>query len=205
MGAAVADFVTDLGEGGNEEPQPAIAVLKGEVKKAAFELSIFKEFAKAALLSADAPENGRPEDRRPDIRCKIDGQEYWFELGRITDEILAEQINRVRPKNPRPFAFGQEEPFEKIMKQKAGRTYQTDGHPVDLVLHFDHQPPDRTTIQRYIAQHAGAFDELTKRFSRVWIYDGWSKSVLWRSDERIRGLMQSQTSSHPTCVILGSR
>jgi hypothetical protein len=177
VGPAVAEFVSDVGR--KEEPRAAMAILRGEAKKAAFELSVFNEFAKAALLSADAPENGGRGF--PDVRCKIDGQEYWFELGRITDEILAEQINRVWPKNPRPFTFGQEEPFERIMKQKATKTYQTNGRPVDLVLHFDHQPPDRKAIQRHVAQHAGTLDELAKRFSRVWIYDGWSKSVLWRS------------------------
>jgi hypothetical protein len=177
VGPVVAEIVSDLGE--KEEPQAAMAVLRGEAKKAAFELSVFIEFAKVAPLAADAPENGGRG--RPDIRCRIDGREYWFELGRIADEILAEQINRMWPKNPRPFQFEQEEPFERIMKQKAVKTYQTDGHPVDLVLHFDHQPPDRTAIQRHVAQHAGTLDELTKRFSRVWVYDGWSKSMLRRS------------------------
>jgi hypothetical protein len=175
VGPAVAEFVSDDGE--KEDPQAPMAVLRGDAKKAAFELSVFVEFAKAAALVVNGPENGGRSC--PDIQCKIDGQAYWFELGRITDETLAR--HGVRPQNPRPFKVGQKEPLERIMKQKAGKTYQTVGRPVDLVLHFDHQPPDRTAIQRHIAQQTDTLDALRKRFARVWIYDGWSKSVLWRS------------------------
>lgn len=177
MGPAVAEFVSD--DGAKGEPKTPMAVLRGDAKKAAFELSAFVEFAKAAALVVDGPENG--EQGCPDIKCKIDGQEYWFELGRITDETLARQINGVWPQNPQPFKFGQKEPLEGIMKRKAGKTYQTAGRPVDLVLHFDHQPADRKAIERHVAQHAGSLDKLLERFSRVWIYDGWSRSVLWRS------------------------
>jgi len=177
VGLAVTEFVSD--DGKKAEPWQPVAALRVDAKKTAFELSVFVEFATAAALVVDRPENGRVGC--PDIRCKIVDQEYWFELGRITDETLARQINGVWPQDPQPFQFGQKEPLERIMKQKAGKKYQTGGHPVDLVLHFDQQPPDRTAIERHVAQYAGLLDKLLERFSRVWIYDGWSKSVLWRS------------------------
>jgi len=178
VGAIVAEFVRDLEL--REAPVESLAALSGDAKKEAEELSVFREFTKAAALSAEAPENARPP--HPDIRCKIDGNDYWFELGRITDTNLAKEISGGWKNGPKPFSFLQEEPFARIIKQKAEKTYQTEGRPVDLVLYFDQQPPDRIALQRHLRKHADALGGLTRTgpFSRVWIYDGWSKTVLWR-------------------------
>lgn len=177
----MAEFVLDLEL--QEAPVESMAALSGDAKKEADELSVFREFTKAAALTAEAPDNAKPP--RPDIRCKIEGKDYWFELGRITDTNLAKEISGGWKNRPKPFSILQEEPFERIMKQKAKKTYQTDGRPVDLVLHFDQQPPDRAAIQRHLQSHADMLSDLTRTgpFSRVWIYDGWSKSVLWRSGD----------------------
>ncbi len=177
----IAESVVDIDD--EEQPEPPGIVLAGDAKKEAAELAVFKEFAAAPGLLVESPENARPP--HPDIRCMIDGQPYWFELGRITDSLLAEQISMKPPYDPEPFSFGQEEPFVRIVEKKAKARYETNGRDVDLVLHFDQQPPDRTALSRHLQKHAAALDKLQKHgpFSRIWIYDGWSKSVLWQSAE----------------------
>jgi hypothetical protein len=179
VGPMVAEDVADADD--PEEPQLSTRGLTRVAEKEAFELSVFNEFAKAAHLPVNSPENSKPP--RPDIRCLIDGDEHWFELGRITDTKLAKTISVEWPKDPKPFSFAQKEPFVRIIKKKAKAQYQTDGRPLDLVLHFDQQPPDRAALDRHLQEHAAALNDLKQRgpFSRIWIYDGWSKSVLWKS------------------------
>jgi hypothetical protein len=175
----VAAFVAAVEE--KRDPPARQRVLRGDAKKQAFELSVFDDFAEAAPFPVESRSNGA--QGYPDILCRIDGTEYWFELGRITDEILTKLVNSLWPGNPKPFRFGQEEPLERIIKKKAKKKYKTDGRPVDLVLHFNQQPPDTAALQQYAKTHIDALADLTRSgpFSRVWIYDGWSKSVLWRS------------------------
>lgn len=178
VGSVVAEHVADVDE---VEVPPVASVVElagdGESK----ELSVFIEFANAAHLSVESPENARPN--RPDIHCRIDGEEYWFELGRISDTSFARRLKSNWPGDSTPFSFAQEEPFVRIVKQKATKRYDTNGRPVDLVLHFDHQPPDTAALQRYVQKHAAALEHLRQGgpFSRVWIYDEWSKRILWQS------------------------
>jgi hypothetical protein len=155
--------------------------LKGDAKKEAFELSTFREFAEAAHLPVDWSENARPP--LPDIRSQIDGEEYWFELGRITDTKLAKAISIGWPEDPRPFSVAQKEPLLRILEKKAVAQYQTNGRPVDLVLHYDQQPPDGIALARHIDEHAIALGAMLQRgpFTRIWIYDKWSRSVRWRN------------------------
>ena len=155
--------------------------MTGDARKATFELSTFIEFAKAAQLSIESPENASPP--HPDIRCEIDGDEYWFELGRITDSNLAKAINIEWPKNPAPFSFAQREPLLRIIEKKAVTHYKTHDRPIDLILHFDQQPPDQAALTRHLEELAENLDALRQPgpFARVWIYDQWSKSILWRS------------------------
>ncbi len=180
VGGVVDTFVADVAEV-VQQSQPTALQLSGAAKKEAFELSVFIEFATAAHLAVESPENAQPP--RPDIRCRIQGEECWFELGRITDTNLARTISGEWPKAPKPFSFAQEEPFVRIIEKKAASQYQTDGHPLDLVLHFDQQPPDRAALTRHLQENAAALNDLKQRgpFSCIWIYDGWSRSVLWKS------------------------
>jgi hypothetical protein len=178
----VAEFVADVDQA-QEQPQPPVVQFTGDAKKEAFELSTFNEFASAAGLLVDSAENAKQP--QPDIRCRIDGEERWFELGRITDTHLAETISLSWPKDPTPFSFAQKEPLLRIIEKKAAAHYETNNRPVDLMLYFDHQPPDRTALRRHLEEHAAAVKNCKQggRFARIWIYDRWSKSVLWKSDD----------------------
>lgn len=181
VGSIVAEYVADLNE--TEEVPHTQPVLTGNDKREAFELSTFYEFAIAAGLAVESADNAKP--RYPDIRCLIGGEEYWFELGQIIDATLARAIHTDWPKDPTSFSFEQKEPFLRMIEKKAAAQYETNGRPVDFVLHFE-QPPDRTALKRHFQEHAIALNDLMLRgpFSRIWIYDGFSKSVLWKSFQK---------------------
>ena len=168
----------DVVEGQAQTTEPATT---SAVAKAAIELSVFVEFARAANLTVESPESA--DAPYPDIHCRINDQEYWFELGRITDTKLARILSNKWPTAPEPFSFAQREPFARIIQQKTKKRYETNGRPVDLVLHFDQQPPDRMAFERFVQGQADALEQLRGLgvFSRVWIYDAWSNSVLWRN------------------------
>jgi hypothetical protein len=129
VGSWAAESVADVV--GSTEPQSS-GQLAGDAKKEAFELSTFVEFANAADLAVEFPQNARPP--RPDIHCHIDGQEYWFELGRIADTKLAKAVSIGWPKDPTPFSFAQKEPLLRIIEKKAAAHYDTNGRHVDLVF-----------------------------------------------------------------------
>jgi hypothetical protein len=184
LGRIVAENVADVNELEQDAATTTSDGRTSDEKKEVAELSTFTEFAIAANLPVISQVNAKPP--RPDIRCLIDGDEYWFELGRITDTKLAKAITAGWRTDLKPFSFAQKEPFLRIIEKKGAKRYETSGRLVDLVLHFDQQPPDRTALQRHLREHAHALNDLRKRgpFSRIWIYDKWSKSVLWQSTTR---------------------
>ncbi len=183
-GSVVSEFVANIETAIEDQLEP-VASLTHEAKTEAHELAIFHVFAIAANLRFKSPRNKKPPF--PDIECIIDGELHWFELGRITDYKFAGLIKDTRRDNPKPFLFSQEEPFVRIVEKKKKKRYTTLGHPVDLVLYFDQQPPDQKALKRYFSKHAATLEDLQKKgpFSRVWIYDDWSKSVLWSSEPSI--------------------
>jgi hypothetical protein len=86
--------------------------LRGAARKRAFEMLVFQSFALACGLPIDegSPENGA--QYYPDIGCTISGQPYWFELGQIIHEEVAEKLNPKRRKQEGGFSYDQEKPWE---------------------------------------------------------------------------------------------
>lgn len=182
LGPVVAEDVTDVED--TLQTAASAPILKGDAKKQAEELATFTQFAEAAGLGVDPNSASNAKDPFPDIRCIINKSESWFELGRIQDTKLLETIDIQRRKGiAAPFEFSSREPLERIIKQKASKSYETNGRPVELVLHFDDQPPDRLALDRHLEMYATKLEALRRSgpFSRAWIFDGWSKTVLWKS------------------------
>ena len=119
----------------------------------------------------------------PDISCTIGGVPRLFEWGEITDEELAQQIGESQrtQTDGEGGALSEEEPLVRMILKKAQSTYQTDGVPLDLVLHYDKQVPFAPAehLDRHEAEIATAMTP-NGPFSSIWIYDGWSKTILWK-------------------------
>jgi hypothetical protein len=165
------------------DPNGAIRPLTKNEQKESSELALFNSFAPAAGIHVDEGTARNARDPDPDIRCMIAGREHWFELGRIVNQDLAERINPKRRTRDVPFSFSQEEPLASIINKKRRKKYLTGGSPVDLVLYFDHYPADLRAIQRHITNQHSALVSLVNEchIRRVWLYDWWSRRVLWTS------------------------
>jgi hypothetical protein len=179
LGPVVADSVVD--EEVQLPPDP-LANLKSAERKRALEMLVFLSFAPASGLPIDegSPENRDPD--YPDILCTISGQKYWFELGRIINEEVADKLNPNRRKKVGGFSFNQEEPFVDIVSDKATKKYNTEGAPVDLILHFDLRFGSAATAQQLCAKHEALLKSLTiiGPFKRVWVFDEFNKNLVWQ-------------------------
>jgi hypothetical protein len=155
-----------------------------DLKKADREMAVFKSFV-ASGVAIDKGSESNAEPPYPDVRCTISGKLHWFELGQIIDKEVAAKTSPRRNRMDGGFGFSQETPFVYIVKDKATKTYETLGAPVDLVLHFDLHLGTKRVIQDQIQKHAALLKTLVNEgpFSRVWIYDEYTKSIVW-SDVR---------------------
>lgn len=158
-----------------------LADLKSAERKRAIEMVVFQSFALASGLPVDegSAENRDPD--YPDILCAISGEKYWFELGQIINEEVAEKLNPNRRKQDGGFSYDQEKPFVDVVKSKATKKYVTEGAPVDLVLHFDLRLGSAATVERIVDKHTELLASLTTTgpFKRVWIFDEYTRTVLW--------------------------
>jgi hypothetical protein len=155
--------------------------LKGAERQRADEMLVFQSFASVSGLPIDegSAENSNPD--HPDILCTISGQKYWFELGRIINEEVAEKLNPSRRKRDGGFSYDQGKPFVDLINSKASKKYVTEGAPADLVLHFDLRLGTAAAIERLVEKHATLLDSVPSRgpFERVWVFDEYTKTVLW--------------------------
>jgi len=155
------------------------------LNKADREMAVFKSFIGASEIAIDEG-SSNAEPPHPDIRCTVAGKLHWFELGQIIDKEVAAKTSRTRKTMDGGFGFSQETPFVYIVKDKATKTYETLGAPVDLALHFDLHLGTKRVVIDQILKHAALLKSLvgTGPFSRVWIYDEYTKCIVWSSDGR---------------------
>ena len=163
-----------------QPPDPLMSLKKAERKRAA-ELSIFRSFASVCGLPIDegSPENHKPD--YPDILCTIAGQRYWFELGQIIHEEVAEKLNPKRRTLDGGFSYDREEPFLELGNSKGSKRYITEGLSVDLILYFDLRLGTTASVRRLCERHTDLLDSLTTTgpFKRVWIFNVATQEVVW--------------------------
>jgi hypothetical protein len=159
-------------------PDPLMSLKKADQKRAE-ELLIFQLFAPACGLPIDkgSPENREPD--YPDILCTISGQRYWFELGQIIHEEVAEKVNPKRRKLDGGFSYDQRKPFLKLLDSKKAKRYATDGFPVDLILYFDLRFGTSASVRRLCEPLTDLLKSLTTTgpFTRVWVFNVADRSV----------------------------
>lgn len=145
------------------------------------EMSIFQAFVVAAELPLDHGTARNAKPPFPDIGCTVSGKPHWFELGEIIPREVAEKVNPKRRAVGGGFSISQDSPFTQVVEKKTSSTYETQGAPVDLVLHFDLRLGSKSVVLGQIQQQAELLRSLVMDglFQRVWIYDDWTKTVVW--------------------------
>jgi hypothetical protein len=153
------------------------------IPKDEWERKIFGEFAEVAGLGIDPGSIVSGVPPRPDIRYTISGVIGWFELVEITDEGLARNhMTSLKTGAITGGAFSQRSPLERSMRTKAGKTYETNGTRLDLLAYYDKQYPAVSVEPDLIPETMApiASEMVTSgAWSRVWVYDSWSRRILW--------------------------
>lgn len=159
--------------------------------KETHERVVFEEFATAAGLTLDADSVSNERPPKPDIRCKVSGETRFFELARLVDPTLAQDVNesirRLQRGDKRVVtsAVSLKDPLIERIRGKAAKDYETDGAPVDLLLYYDSEiPAFELPPPGQFAEWAKAYmlPEIQKNpgpFARFWVLDRNEKRVLW--------------------------
>ena len=199
--ATIRRYVCPVGE--CDEVGPAVDTSGGECGalkeavphegKAAREMRIFVQFAKAAGLAIENARNcepytvthAQPLPPYPDIAFTIAGEEKYIELAEITDETLAQRRDSLlKWKTEQGFTYSQAVPFLKTIRDKASNSYTTEGKELDLLLYYEKQLPSTTGLRQFLHEYTAELDNLRRPigpFSTVLIFDTWSNTVLWKT------------------------
>jgi len=161
--------------------------LSSDERKQANESLVFISFADATRLIPDPFKHSNENPERPDIRTSIDGLDYYFELGEITDEAIPRGVaHSIKTKTVSGCAFSQDDPLAKMLEQKCAKRYETGGSPVDLLLYYWRQSPYEETIDEYLLRNSREIEERfqSSQFDKIWIYDCESRKVLWTKERK---------------------
>ena len=104
-------------------------------QKDSHEREVFREFARVTGLVVEAGTVESCTPPEPDIRCEVDGQAVYFELGRLLDRGM--QRLKLRVLRGRTVSTGDEDvrlPERELLRTKLEKTYLTSGEPIHLVL-----------------------------------------------------------------------
>jgi len=167
-------------------------------EKQEHERRVFAEFAASASLPVDEASIRSGERGKPDIFCKLAGMLTYFELARVSDSkmnklrirTLLAAVRRGAPVMQKVDASEFGLPERDVLREKLKNNYETDGAPVDLLLYYDVEdfkalgaiPPIvgdeffRDTMGRTLESSHGPFQ-------RIWVYERYTKKVLWRFPE----------------------
>lgn len=154
------------------------------IPKDEWERRMFAEFAAAAGISVDSGSLGSGTPPEPDIRYSAGGVECWAELVEIADEELARRhMTSLKTGAITGGCFSQAIPLERAVRLKALKTYETKGAPLGLVAYYDKQFPAIKVEPDLIPSTIGdlaAQMVASGAWANVWVYDSWSKAVLWQ-------------------------
>jgi len=121
---------------------------------------VFTSFAKDTGLIADPYNHFNENPPRPDIRTSINGLDYCFEIGEITDEAVPRGFaHSNKTKTGSVCAFSQDDPLAKMLEQKCAKKYETGGSPVDLLLYYWSQSPYEEIIDEYLLRNSREIEE----------------------------------------------
>ena len=187
MNLAVEDFVRLAVESASTADTRARCVvlwnsLSREERQQTTESRVFISFARTIRLLVDPFKHSNESPPRPDVRASTGGLSYYFDLGEITDEELAESIAKSqKTKMVSGCRLSQVDPLVKIMTQKCGKKYQTEDAPVNLLLYYWRQGPYKDAILNYLLRNRQEIQSAYRgsQFDKIWIYDWHSGEVLW--------------------------
>jgi hypothetical protein len=71
----------------------------------------------------------------------------------------------------------------RLLDQKLAKSknYRSEGAPVGLLMWFDLTMGTAERLERLVSKHRDKLDDILARgsFDKVWIYDRWSRRIIW--------------------------
>jgi hypothetical protein len=165
----------------------------------AHERTVFEEFATIAGLPVERGSVVSEQPPHPDIRCRLAGRDYYFELARLVDPVIPERVmeslRRLRRGEPNAVggAASFHQPLVDRIRDKTANCYDTAGAPVDLLLYYDSEvpafefPPPGDFHEWAEAYMLPEIQRNAGQFSRFWVFDRNSGRLLWRFERNVGG------------------
>jgi hypothetical protein len=130
--------------------------------------------------------SGDEKKKEPDIVCRLSGQSYTFELGRIAEqEGTTRRADAIRTREIKGGAVSMVKLLTETLKKKTTKSYATGGRPLDLLLYFDNEyaetsqhPPE--AFEEWAREHMlSVISRNPGPFARFWVFDRNDQCVLW--------------------------
>jgi len=139
----------------------------------------FEEFYQAHGLDIGSSTVKAHEPPESDIYCVSAKVPCYFELGEVVMQEVAKNASIAAKKadNTHGGHVSTVQPLLALFRNKCGKTYETNGCPLHLLMHFNigHQYPiGWRSLKTLLAP--GEFE--ASQFESVFIYNGWEKRVL---------------------------
>jgi hypothetical protein len=142
------------------------------------ERRVFCRFMKAAGLSINPRSIRSPQEPRPDISCRLDGQPYYFEVTRMTHRNIANarghHLDQLAHTGSAPplgaDIYNDRTALKQTIERKARKKYKTSGRPLALLIYLDgvfHPPKMPPSWARTILEEEGP----NRNWVGIWLYD----------------------------------
>lgn len=154
--------------------------------KAAHELEIFRQFAEAVGLAVGLDSICSQSPPLPDISCEIDGQPRYFELTRVADQSISNDVGNLLKEARKTGVGGVGEAhvyddramLRDTVERKAAAKHETKGDRFDLLLYYDGVFHAVTTFRHIEATFRELQARYSGRWAAIWLYDRSSRRFL---------------------------
>jgi hypothetical protein len=175
-----AEFTNWLAQQGSSVKEKALADLDGTRRKLYLEFMAFTDFYQNCHLEIRPSTVESRDPPWPDIYCIENGSPTCFELGEVVMQKVARAAH-IASKSDGVHGgdVSTTEPLLDLFRSKCGKTYETGGHPLQLLMYFQvgHQYPiGRRNLSSLL--QPGDFEAC--QFDTVYIYDRWDHKLLER-------------------------
>lgn len=152
--------------------------------KAEYELQVFLSFAATANLNLNRSTARSERPPKPDVWCEIDGIPAYFELRRVADQTIANDIgfkSTTKGAGSRPgvFSYSDDEVVRAAVAAKASKSYETEGQDFELLLYCDRKYHPRVELVLVREALRELESEHSGRWNKIWLYDVSEDRVLW--------------------------
>jgi hypothetical protein len=158
------------------------------MSKAEHERAVFTEFVIVAGLDVPLASIKSQEPPLPDIACTLAGAPHMFELTRVADQEIANDVGMLLTKASRTgeggvggaHSYDDKAILRRAVERKATARHVTQGAPLSLLAYYDGVFHELGSFDWVRATFEQLVEEYAARWHSMWLFD-WPKKALLRS------------------------